>query len=110
MGVRAHAVKKYEVKYADRADFNHLAQEVHDYLLENDVGVCLSNEYDVYSDWIIDADNLDRFKELVKKLEGLPPEEVHEAIPGYMNGEVLSAFKGWLECIKVVGDLRISWF
>lgn len=110
MGVRAHAVKKYVVEYADRAGFNHLAQEVHDYLIENDVGICLSDEHDVYSDWIIDADNLDRFGELVEKLEGLPPEDAHEAIPEYMNGEVLSVFKGWLECIEAVGCLRISWF
>ena len=110
MGIRARAVKKYEVKYADRADFYYLAQEVHDYLFENDVGICLSDEHDVYSNWVVDDENIDRFKELVKKLEGLPPEDAHEAIPEHTNEEVLKAFNGWLECIEAVGYLRVSWF
>lgn len=75
MGVRAHIVTKYEVKYGSEG-FNYQAPDLRCLLEDSGIcNVCLNSEDDSYSDWEILAFEL---KARIEEIEKMPEEEIEE--------------------------------
>jgi len=109
MGIRAHVVSEYVCNFAEEGscEFNYQAEQVVQVLLDNDIKIWQADEHDDYSN--LEIKDLEKFGELIAKLESLPPDDEHETIEDYTNSQVASVFKEWAK--HVIDDvIRIRWF
>jgi len=109
MGLWAHVIKKYDIKYADGAWFNYDAEKLLSYLEDNNVEVLLDDVDNSYSHWEIPPSAIVELDALASVIEELPPDDNHEELTEYTNGRIAKIFRDWLK-YPTKGSIRIEWF
>jgi hypothetical protein len=117
MGRTAKVIVEYVCEYGDSCAFNYAHEEVYTMLMDNDIDMWTSDEFNEACADRWEIRRKDELQQYVNKLKKLPPDKTNKYFKknqdhrGYTNKYVLEVLTEWLEAYDKEDDvIRIEWF